>query len=194
MLTAEQKQQVAGWFAAGASLDEIQKRVKAEFGIHMTYLDVRLMVAELPQPAEPEPPRAPEAGAQPESPGGEPVAGEAYSYGGAPADSTGGAPVPGAPRPEPPPGAPKRYDLDAPDADEGKAIPDVSVSVDTVVDPRFFASGDVTFSDGVTAKWYVSQDGRLGIDKAPEGYRPSPTDGVIFQQRLMEELRNRGMM
>lgn len=169
MLTAEQKQQVAGWFAAGASLDEIQKRVKAEFGIHMTYLDVRLMVAELPQPAEPEPPCAP-------------------------ADSTGGAPVPGAPRPEPPPGAPKRYDLDAPDADEGKAVPDVSVSVDTVVDPRFFASGDVTFSDGVTAKWYVSQDGRLGIDKAPEGYRPSPTDGVIFQQRLMEELRNRGMM
>ena len=55
MLTAEQKQQVAGWFAAGASLDEIQKRVKAEFGIHMTYLDVRLMVAELPQPVEPEP-------------------------------------------------------------------------------------------------------------------------------------------
>ena len=194
MLTAEQKQQVAGWFAAGASLDEIQKRVKAEFGIHMTYLDVRLMVAELPQPAEPEPPCAPEAGAQTESTGGEPVAGEAYSYGRAPSDSTGGAPVPGAPRPEPPPGAPKRYDLDAPDADEGKAVPDVSVSVDTVVDPRFFASGDVTFSDGVTAKWYVSQDGRLGIDKAPEGYRPSPTDGVIFQQRLMEELRNRGMM
>ena len=188
MLTAEQKQQVAGWFAAGASLDEIQKRVKAEFGIHMTYLDVRLMVAELPQPVEPEPepPCAPGAGAQPESAEGGPVAGEA--------DSTGGAPVPGAPRPEPPPGAPKRYDLDAPDADEGKAVPDVSVSVDTVVDPRFFASGDVTFSDGVTAKWYVSQDGRLGIDKAPEGYRPSPTDGVIFQQRLMEELRSRGMM
>lgn len=173
MLTAEQKQQVAGWFAAGASLDEIQKRVKAEFGIHMTYLDVRLMVAELPQPVESEP--------EPEPPC-------------APADSTGGAPVPGAPRPEPPLGAPKRYDLDAPDADEGKAVPDVSISVDTVVDPRFFASGDVTFSDGVTAKWYVSQDGRLGIDKAPEGYRPSPTDGVIFQQRLMEELRNRGMM
>ena len=191
MLTAEQKQQVAGWFAAGASLDEIQKRVKAEFGIHMTYLDVRLMVAELPQPVEPEPepPCAPEAGAQHESAEGGPVAGEADPPGGAPADSTGGAP-----RPEPPPGAPKRYDLDAPDADEGKAVPDVSVSVDTVVDPRFFASGDVTFSDGVTAKWYVSQDGRLGIDKAPEGYRPSPTDGVIFQQRLMEELRNRGMM
>jgi len=198
MLTAEQKQQVAGWFAAGASLDEIQKRVKAEFGVHMTYLDVRLMVAELPQPAEPEPEPPPEPADVPAAPQGG-VAGDAYDYPGA--QGEGGAPVPGAQgnvpgaqRPEPPPGAPKRYDLDAPDADEGKAVPDVAVSVDTVVDPRFFASGDVTFSDGVTAKWYVSQDGRLGLDKIPEGYRPSPTDGVIFQQRLMEELRNRGMM
>ena len=190
MLTEEQKTQVAGWFARGASLDEIQKRVKAEFGVHMTYLDVRLMVAELPQPAEPEPApaveRAPEAGAQPN--GMEP------SCDAPGADLPGGAPAPGAQEGGLPPGAPKRYDLDAPDADEGNPIPDVVVSVDTVVDPRFFASGDVTFSDGVTAKWYVSQDGRLGIDKAPEGYRPSPTDGVIFQQRLMEELRNRGMM
>ncbi|MBR1586869.1 MAG: hypothetical protein IJ658_00955 [Kiritimatiellae bacterium] len=51
-LTETQKESVAAWFAAGASLDEIQKRIKAEFGVHMTYLDVRLAVAELPQPEE----------------------------------------------------------------------------------------------------------------------------------------------
>lgn len=55
MLTEEQKADVAKWFAAGASLDEIQKRMKAEFGVHMTYLDLRLMVADLPQPVETEP-------------------------------------------------------------------------------------------------------------------------------------------
>ena len=49
-LTDTQREAVAGWFAAGASLDEIQKRIKAEFGVHLTYLDVRLLVAELPQP------------------------------------------------------------------------------------------------------------------------------------------------
>lgn len=54
MLTEEQKADVAKWFAAGASLDEIQKRMKAEFGVHMTYLDLRLMVADLPQPVETE--------------------------------------------------------------------------------------------------------------------------------------------
>ena len=51
-LTDSQKEAVAAWFAAGASLDEIQKRIKTEFGVHMTYLDVRLLVAELPQPTE----------------------------------------------------------------------------------------------------------------------------------------------
>ena len=51
-ITVQQKDAVAAWFAAGASLDEIQKRIKSEFGIHMTYLDVRLLVAELPQPEE----------------------------------------------------------------------------------------------------------------------------------------------
>ena len=53
-LTDTQKEAVASWFASGASLDEIQKRIKSEFGLHMTYLDVRLMVAELPQPEETE--------------------------------------------------------------------------------------------------------------------------------------------
>ena len=51
-LTDTQREAVASWFADGASLDEIQKRIKSEFGVHLTYLDVRLLVAELPQPEE----------------------------------------------------------------------------------------------------------------------------------------------
>ena len=191
MLTEEQKSQVAGWFAAGASLDEIQKRVKAEFGVHMTYLDVRLLVAELPQPVEPEPPRAPEA------PGGEPAPGAQDGAVDAPAPGAGGnggAPAPAAQDGGLPPGTPKRYDLDAPDADEGKPIPDVVVEMDALTIPGTYASGDVTFSDGVKGKWYLDQQGRLGLGNAPEGYRPSQTDAAIFQSRLMELLRDRGMM
>ena len=51
-LTDEQKAAVAAWFAGGASLDEMQKRIAAEFGVHVTYLDRRLFVADLPQPEE----------------------------------------------------------------------------------------------------------------------------------------------
>ena len=53
-LNEEQKAKVAAWFAAGESLDEIQKHIKSEFGVHVTYLDLRLMVAELPQPQDAE--------------------------------------------------------------------------------------------------------------------------------------------
>ena len=51
-LTEEQLKSVAAWFAGGASLDEIQKRLVAEFGVHLTYFDLRMLVADLPQPEE----------------------------------------------------------------------------------------------------------------------------------------------
>ena len=173
MLTEEQKAEVAKWFAAGASLDEIQKRMKAEFGVHMTYLDVRLMVAELPQPVEDEL--------------------ESQS---APVADAAAAPVEDALPEEATPAVepPKRYDLDAPDADEGKPSPDVVVEIDTLTIPGTYASGDVTFSDGTKAKWYLDQQGRLGLGNAPEGYRPSQSDAALFQARLMDLLRSRGGM
>ena len=51
-LTEEQLKSVAAWFAGGASLDEIQKRLVAEYGVHVTYFDLRMIVADLPQPEE----------------------------------------------------------------------------------------------------------------------------------------------
>ena len=185
MLTEEQKADVAKWFAAGASLDEIQKRMKTEFGVHMTYLDVRLMVAELPQPVETEP-------AAPDGPAREGLAhdGPAREVPAPPrrvASSSGPASDEGTSA------APKRYDLDAPDADEGKPSPDVVVEMDTLTIPGTYASGDVTFSDGTKAKWYLDQQGRLGLGNAPEGYRPSQSDAALFQARLVEALRARGL-
>lgn len=162
MLSEEQKAEVAKWFAAGASLDEIQKRLKADFNVHMTYLDLRLLVADLPQPVEAEPAPAAE-------PPAAPVADDADDLP-APADA-----VPDAPGAEKPAG-------------------DVSVEMDALTIPGTLASGDVVFSDGTKAKWYLDQQGRLGLGQAPAGYRPSPTDAALFQTRLMELLRNRGMM
>ena len=195
MLTEEQKAEVAKWFADGASLDEIQKRMKAEFGVHMTYLDVRLMVAELPQPVETEP-------AAPDGPAREGLAhdgpardGPAHEVPAPPrrVASSSGTPDNGPASDEGTSAAPKRYDLDAPDADEGKPSPDVVVEMDALTIPGTYASGDVTFSDGTKAKWYLDQQGRLGLGNAPEGYRPSQSDAALFQARLVEALRARGL-
>ena len=205
MLTEEQKADVAKWFAAGASLDEIQKRMKTEFGVHMTYLDLRLMVADLPQPVETEP-------AAPDGPAHEGLAhdGPAREVPAPPrrvASSSGPAhngparEVPAPPRrvasssgPASDDGtsaAPKRYDLDAPDGTPPAS--DLTVEVDALTIPGTFASGAVTFSDGTKAKWYLDQLGRLGLDDVPPGYRPSPGDAALFQARLVEALRARGL-
>ena len=68
-----------------------------------------------------------------------------------------------------------------------------TVTIDAIMIPGTLASGDVTFSDGKTGKWYLDQMGRLGIAQLPEGYRPSPTDAALFQQQLMSLLQSKGL-
>ena len=204
MLTEEQKADVAKWFAAGASLDEIQKRMKTEFGVHMTYLDLRLMVADLPQPVETEP-------AAPDGPAHEGLAHNASTRDGparevpepprrvassSVASSSGtpdssGTSSSGPASDDGTSAAPKRYDLDAPDGTPPAS--DLTVEVDALTIPGTFASGAVTFSDGTKAKWYLDQLGRLGLDDVPPGYRPPPGDAALFQARLVEALRARGL-
>jgi hypothetical protein len=86
--------------------------------------------------------------------------------------------------------------------DDQSAFPDeaglgaggVTVSVDKVtLHPGALASGSVTFSDGVTAKWLVDNYGRPGFSEVSQpGYRPSPADAQAFMQELSVALQSRG--
>jgi hypothetical protein len=42
-----QKKQVAAWIAEGLKLADIQKRIEADFGLRLTYLEARLLMNEL---------------------------------------------------------------------------------------------------------------------------------------------------
>ena len=72
-LDEAQRQRVTAWILEGAKLSEIQSRLAAEFGLRLTYMDVRLLVDDLKlTPKDPEPPKgvaqigaAPAAGAPP---------------------------------------------------------------------------------------------------------------------------------
>lgn len=68
----------------------------------------------------------------------------------------------------------------------------VSLSVDAVQMPGVFASGEVVFSDGVRGKWFIDERGP-GLSDFPEGYRPPKSDALEFQQKLVAELRKRGL-
>lgn len=177
-LTDEQKAAVAAWFAGGASLDEIQKRIAAEFGEHVTYLDLRLFVADLPQPKE----------AVEDYDGG--VGTRRPTNGDAELAEAGVAPAEGDAELGEEAGVPPA------EGDAGQdAAPagDVSVSLDPITPAGVMAAGGVTFSDGTSGKWYLDRYGRLGLSGMPEGYRPSPEDGALFQSRLVELLQSKGL-
>ena len=181
-LTDTQKEAVAAWFAAGASLDEIQKRIKSEFGVHLTYLDVRLLVAELPQPEETG--EVADEGAK--TPMTKPSESDQAF-----ADGPGNHP-----KHEPCNQQEEGEEVPLPEGDantEAQTVSAPTVTIDALMIPGTIASGDVTFSDGKTGKWYLDQMGRLGIGNLPEGYRPSPTDAALFQQQLMGLLQARGL-
>ena len=61
-LNTEQRTQVARWVAEGSTLSQVQERLRSEFGLSMTYMDVRFLVDDLdltlvdkpePKPVEP---------------------------------------------------------------------------------------------------------------------------------------------
>lgn len=75
-------------------------------------------------------------------------------------------------------------DTESPSDLPSDAAGGISVEIDKITQPGVSLSGTVAFRDGVSAKWYVDESGRLGLDPEQEGYQPSPEDLQAFQQEL----------
>ena len=166
-LNDAQKKSVVEWIAQGMKLSEIQRRIGSEFGIVMTYIEVRFLVDDLKlTPKDPEPPKLAEMNAK-QSLGNSTIAGPA---------SMKGEPdkvMSGANQGMPPGGG-------------------VSVKVANVARPGALVSGNVTFSDGNSAEWSLDQTGRLGLSPKQPGYKPSPADLEAFQLELQDALQKLG--
>ena len=159
-----QKKAVASWIAEGQKLSDIQKRLAAEFGLNLTYMEVRFLVDDLKLvPKDPPKVEKPVALA-----GNDPAAAAAASEEESLLDSE-----------EEKPAGP---------VGTGK----VSLTVDTVARPSTLVSGTVTFSDGQSGIWYLDQMGRLGVGPKQQGYKPSAADLQAFQQALETELSKLG--
>lgn len=166
-LTDAQKQQISTWLEQGLKVADVQKKISAELGLNMTYMEVRFLLDDLRlKPKDPEPPKQP----APTSPLAAPAAGTS------------------APKPLAQPSA-------GPLAPEGQAAPalgGVKLSTDAIARPGTIVSGKVTFSDGQTADWYLDQMGRMGVVPAQKGYKPSQADVMEFQELLQMELQKMG--
>jgi hypothetical protein len=68
----------------------------------------------------------------------------------------------------------------------------VSVELDEIAHPGSLVSGQVVFSDGMSAGWYLDQQGRLGLAVKQKGYKPTPEDVQQFQMLLQDKLAKLG--
>lgn len=167
-LTPEQQTALEQWAADGATLNDVQRRLKDEFGVNLTYLDARLLLLDLQvklkdkpkekEPAPPEPQGVPTQANEDDQDMAAP-AGDEFE------DDVTGEPLPG-----------------------GK----IQVSVDQLAIPGAIISGRVVFSDGVTAGWYLDQMGRLGLRGTEPGYKPPAQDVPQFQAELDRVLMQAG--
>jgi hypothetical protein len=167
-LTPEQTAAVSSWVAAGDNLSTIQKKLREQFNVALTYMDVRFLVDDLnlqlkdapkkvdaSDVSKPQPKTPPAANHDAELPGEEDLADEATLPAG------------------------------------GGVILDID-SVTLI--PGALASGKVTFSDGVTGKWIIDHQGRPGFTEISQpGYRPTPQDAQSFMTQLEAELQRKGL-
>jgi hypothetical protein len=166
-LTTAQRQSIKQWVDEGATLSQVQTRIKSEFGISLTFLDTRMLVQDLgvqvkdkPSPKPPPPPVAPKP---PRAPATEDDLDEEDAEA-----------------------------AEVPPAGDGLIGGKVTVTLDRVVRAGAVVSGEVTFSDGTQAKWLLDQMGRLALDGANPNYRPSAPDIQEFQMQLRSLLQTRG--
>ena len=162
-LTPEQSAAVSSWVAAGDNLSVIQKKLREQFNVALTYMDVRFLVDDLNLQLK-DPPKKVDASDVSKA---QPAATPAAADDALPGEDELAAAGPGS----------------------------VSVTVDSVtLIPGAIASGEVTFSDGVTGKWIIDNQGRPGFTKISKpGYRPTPEDGQTFMQLLEAELQKKGL-
>lgn len=189
-LSAEQKQAVAAWVAAGDNLSTVQRKLAEQFKLSLTYRDVRFLVDDLGLELKNAAPKTdatdvtkvqiPPAGAAatpPEKKGFVDKLREKVGLSGDEADD----------------------DLAAEEAyaeDEGAPADapagTFKLEVDRIMRPGTLVSGTVTFSDGVSGKWGLDQYGRLMLETGRQGYQPSPADVQAFQRELQLQLQRQG--
>jgi hypothetical protein len=162
-LDESQKKTVTAWITDGLKLADIQKRMGTELGVNLTYMEVRMLVDDLK--LMPKDPAPPKVD--------KPV------------------PPPQAPAAAEKPLLPDDPNLPAPLAGSGSG--NVSLTVDALARAGTLISGNVQFSDGQSAAWYMDQMGRLGLAPKQQGYKPSAADLQSFQQGLEAELSKLGL-
>ncbi len=166
----------------GMSLSQVQDQLAQQFQLHVTYMELRLLTAELQVNWEKQDARAmaaraartPAAAQQPPLPPGAPPANgeeqEAWPQ------EEEESPLPPA---TPPPAA---------DGADNTPRGTTTVEISKVVRPGASLSGTVKFGSGASGEWYVDAYGRLGFNADEGSSQPDQRDIQEFQAELQKAL------
>ncbi len=161
---------------SGMSLSELQNQLAERFDLHLTYMELRMLTADLQinwskqdakvEAAKPKTKPAPAPAVPTEN-----------------TDAYGGEAPDGYPEdevvPEPPPASPAGED-----ALRGKT----TVEVSKLVRPGAAVSGTVKFGSGASGEWYLDQFGRLGFIPDEGSGQPDQQDVREFQVEVQKAL------
>jgi hypothetical protein len=161
------------WAAEGATLNDIQARLKTELGIAMTYMETRLLVMDLKLNLRDKKKEEAEAAARAQAEAEAAAMAQQMAAGDSDADWQD------ADEPEPEVDAPGSHAFD--------------MSVDELMLPGTLVSGKVQFSDGTQAAWFMDQMGRLSLKADSPQYQPPPADIPKFQNGLQAILAKLGV-
>ncbi len=165
MKTKERDAFIKNSLNQGMSLSDVQKELAEQFDIRMTYLDLRMIAAELEVDWKKQDKPAPAKKAEVVEEDAAEVQDEDWNEeeeeNSDLADKAGDAP-----------------------AASGKT----KVTVSKLVRPGAAISGDVEFSSGAKGDWYVDNLGRFGFNPAEGSGQPNQNDLREFQMELRKAL------
>lgn len=159
-LSDEQKRIIAERLSDGASIADIQSLISGEFDVAATYMETRFLIDDLNLELQDQERVSADLNAHSRP------SGNSAASGGAVLDQSGTETTQAA-------------------ASGGG----VTVDIDKIKRPGTAISGSVTFSDGISAKWYVDPMGRLGLDPDQPDYQPSQEDIETFQLELQSKMQ-----
>jgi len=182
MTTKERDEYIASQLNAGVSLSDVQTKLAQEYGVKMTYFELRMLAMGLavdwekqdkPKPvATP----APVVAAPQEAAADDDDIAAADDFNADDAEDTEAEPT-------------DDDEDEEPDDDEAAAEGETKIVLDETPHPGAALSGTAVFASGASGKWALSRNGRLGFEPDEGSKEPDENDWQLFQAELQKTLQ-----
>ena len=185
MTTKERDEYIASQLNAGVSLSDVQTKLAQEYGVKMTYFELRMLAMGLAVDWEkqdkPKPAAAPA-----------PVVAAAPQGAVAADDGTDTANDAFDAEADEPEAEPADDEEEEADDEEAAADGETKIVLDETPHPGAALSGTAIFASGASGKWALSRNGRLGFEPDEGSAEPDENDWQLFQAELQKTLQSLG--